>query len=91
MKVMRPDRTINSDYDQTNFSVIPVSGTVALSIQCALSSLASLNLSHKQLQQVPGAGLQSAPGLLINNQISQVHDGTLDGLPDIETLDLSFG
>ena len=57
--------------------------------QCALSSLASLDLSHNQLQQLPGAGLQSAPGLLINNQISQVHDGALDGLPDIETLDLS--
>ena len=28
-------RTINSYYDQTNFSVIPTSGTVALSIQCA--------------------------------------------------------
>ena len=28
-------RTINSHYDQTNFSVIPASGTVALSIQCA--------------------------------------------------------
>ena len=57
--------------------------------QCALSSLASLDLSQNQLQQVPGAGLQSAPGLLINNQISQVHDGALDGLPDIKTLDLS--
>ena len=61
--------------------------------QCALSSLASLDLSHNQLQQVPGAGLQSAPGLrvliLSNNQISQVHDGGLDGLLDIKTLDLS--
>ena len=28
-------RTINSHYDPTNFSVIPASGTVALSIQCA--------------------------------------------------------
>ena len=57
--------------------------------QCTLSSLASLDLSHNQLQQVPGAGLLFAPGLLINNQISQVHDGALDGLPDIKTLDLS--
>ena len=55
--------------------------------QCALSSLASLDLSHNQLQQLPG--LLFAPGLLINNQISQVHDGALDGLPDIKTLDLS--
>ena len=42
---------------------------------------------------MPGAGLQSAPGLrvliLSNNQISQVHDGALDGLPDLKTLDLS--
>ena len=33
------------------------------------------------------------PGLrvliLSNNQISQVHDGALDGVPDIKTLDLS--
>ena len=49
--------------------------------QCALSSLASLDLSDNQFQQLPG--------LLINNQISQVHDGPLDGLPDIKTLDLS--
>ena len=55
--------------------------------QCTLSSLASLDLSHNQLQQLPG--LLFAPGLLINNQISQVHDGALDGLPDIKTLDLS--
>ena len=55
--------------------------------QCALSSLASLDLSDNQLQQLPG--LLFAPGLLINNQISQVHDGALDGLPDIKTLDLS--
>ena len=55
--------------------------------QCALSSLASLDLSHNQLQQLPS--LLFAPGLLINNQISQVHDGALDGLPDIKTLDLS--
>ena len=52
--------------------------------QCALSSL---DLSDNQLQQLPG--LLFAPGLLINNQISQVHDGALDGLPDIKTLDLS--
>ena len=50
-KVMRPDRTINSDYDQTNFSVIPASGTVALSIQCAElvgheSRLAERSLQH---------------------------------------------
>ena len=50
-KVMRPDRTINSDYDQTNFSVIPASGTVALSIQCAElvgheSRLAERSLHH---------------------------------------------
>ena len=50
-KVMRPDRTINLDYDQTNFSVIPASGTVALSIQCAElvgheSRLAERSLQH---------------------------------------------
>ena len=28
-------RTINSEFDQTNFSVIPSLGTVSLSIQCA--------------------------------------------------------
>ena len=60
--------------------------------QCTLSSLANLDLSHNQLQQVPGSGLQSAPGLgvliLSNNQISQVHDGALDGLWDLKTLDL---
>ena len=58
--VMRPDRTINSDYDQTNFSVIPASGTVALSIQCAElvgheSRLAERSLqhlaSHRELRQ----------------------------------------
>ena len=68
-KVMRPDRTINSDYDQTNFSVIPASGTVALSIQCAelvghesrlaerslqhLASLRDLHIAHCKLAALP--------------------------------------
>ena len=82
---MRPDRTINLSHN----SVKDVKDAGLGGDQCTLSSLASLDLSHNQLQQVPGAGLQSAPGLLINNQITQVHDGALDGLPDIKTLDLS--
>ena len=62
-KVMRPDRTINSDYDQTNFSVIPASGTVALSIQCAElvghksrlaeRSLRDLSIAHCKLAALP--------------------------------------
>ena len=68
-KVMRPDRTINSDYDQTNFSVIPASGTVALSIQVAelvghesrlaerslqhLASLRDLSIAHCKLAALP--------------------------------------
>ena len=68
-KVMRPDRTINLDYDQTNFSVIPASGTVALSIQCAelvghesrlaerslqhLASLRDLSIAHCKLAALP--------------------------------------
>ena len=46
---------------------------------------ASLNLSHNQLQQMPGLRVL----ILSNNQISQVNDGGLDGLLDIKTLDLS--
>ena len=53
--------------------------------QCALSSLASLDLSHSQLQSAPGLRVL----ILSNNQISQVHDGALDGLLDLKTLDLS--
>ena len=62
-------RTINSDYDQTNFSVIPASGTVALSIQCAelvghesrlaarslhhLAGLRDLSIAHCKLAALP--------------------------------------
>ena len=53
--------------------------------QCALSSLANLDLSHSQLQSAPGLRVL----ILSNNQISQVHDGALDGLLDLKTLDLS--
>ena len=66
-------RTINSEYDQTNFSVIPASGTVALSITCAelvghvsrlddrslahLASLEDLEISHCKLTSLPAASL----------------------------------
>ena len=62
-------RTINSHYGQTNFSVIPASGTVALSIQCAelmghesrlaerslqhLASLRDLSITHCKLAALP--------------------------------------
>ena len=66
-------RTINSEYDQTNFSVIPAAGTVALSVKCAelvghesrladrslahLSDLEDLEISHCKLTSLPTAGL----------------------------------
>ena len=81
-KVMRPDRTINSDYDQTNFSVIPASGTVALSIQVAelvghesrlaerslhhLASLRDLSIAHCKLAALPR---HSLAGLQLYNHL----------------------
>ena len=66
-------RTIKSHYDQTNFSVIPASGTVALSIQCAelvgheswlaerslqhLASLRDLSIAHCKLAALPSHSL----------------------------------
>jgi len=66
-------RTINSEYDQTNFSVIPWRGTVSLSIQCAqlvqhrssldnhglqhLSQLQDLSISHCKLTSLPSNSL----------------------------------
>ena len=66
-------RTINSEYDRTNFSVIPWRGTVSLSIQCAdlvsltstlddyglrhLQQLQDLSISHCKLSSIPRHGL----------------------------------
>ena len=60
---------------------------------CRLMSLASLDLSHNQLREVARDSFSAAAGLKLlllgNNQISQVHDGALNGLTDLKTLDLS--
>ena len=90
-KVMRPDRTINSDYDQTNFSVIPASGTVALSIQCAelvghesrlaerslqhLASLRDLRIAHCKLAVLPRHSLAGLQRLANLSVHTQPRDG----------------
>ena len=60
---------------------------------CRLMSLASLDLSFNDLREVARDSFSSAANLklllLSNNQISQVHDGALNGLGDLKTLDLS--
>lgn len=60
---------------------------------CRLMSLASLDLSFNDLREVARDAFSSAANLqlllLSNNQISQVHDGALNGLGDLKTLDLS--
>ena len=50
-------RTINSEFDSTNFSVIPAAGTAALAIQCsdsvsAQSRLLNSSFAHLTLLQV---------------------------------------
>ena len=66
-------RTINSEFDQTNFSVIPSLGTVSLSIQCAelvthrsrldnssfhhLGQLEDLSIKYCKLSQLPSRSL----------------------------------
>ena len=60
---------------------------------CRLMSLASLDLSHNQLREVARDSFTAAASLKLlllgSNQISQVHDGALNGLSDLKTLDLS--
>ena len=60
---------------------------------CRLMSLASLDLSHNDLREVARDSFSAAANLKLlllgNNQISQVHDGALNGLNDLKTLDLS--
>ena len=60
---------------------------------CRLTSLASLDLSHNELREVARDSFSAATSLKLlllgNNQISQVHDGALNGLSDLKTLDLS--
>ena len=72
-------RTINSEYDKTNFSVIPWQGTVSLGIQCAelvthvsrldphslqhLSQLQQLSISHCKLSSLPSASLAGLDNL----------------------------
>ena len=89
-------RTINSDYDQTNFSVIPASGTAALSIQCAelvghesrlaarslhhLAGLSYLRISHCNLTALPR---DSLAGLQLLAKLS-VH--TLHTHPEAKAL-----
>ena len=90
-------RTINSEYDQTNFSVIPASGTVALSITCAelvghvsrlddrslahLASLEDLEISHCKLTSLPAASLTG---------LARLANLSLHTHPDPES-DLSLG
>ena len=66
-------RTINSEFDQTNFSVIPSLGTVSLSIQCAelvthrsrldnssfhhLGQLEDLSIKYCKLSHLPSGSL----------------------------------
>ena len=60
---------------------------------CRLMSLASLDLSHNDLREIARDSFSSAANLKLlllgNNKISQVHDGALNGLSDLKTLDLS--
>ena len=60
---------------------------------CRLMSLASLDLSFNDLREIARDSFSAAANLklllLANNQISQVHDGALNGLSDLKTLDLS--
>ena len=67
-------RTINSEYDQTDFSVIPSTGTVSLAIRCAeaiqhksqlfersfqhLSQLEALSIEHCKLGSIPANSFQ---------------------------------
>ena len=67
-------RTINSEYDQTDFSVIPSTGTVSLAIRCAeaiqhesqlfersfqhLSQLEALSIEHCKLGNIPANSFQ---------------------------------
>ena len=94
-KVMRHDRTINSDYDQTNFSVIPASGTVALSIQCAelvghesrlaerslhhLAGLRDLSIAHCKLAALPRHSLAGFQRLAKLSVHTHPEDGEAGG------------
>ena len=60
---------------------------------CRLMSLASLDLSNNDLREIARDSFSAAANLKLlllgNNQIAQVHDGALNGLSDLKTLDLS--
>lgn len=72
-------RTINSEFDKTNFSVIPSLGTVSLTILCAesipsesrllngsfehLHELEELNIEHCKLMEIPPGGFSGLPVL----------------------------
>lgn len=109
-------RTINSEFDQTNFSVIPSVGTVSLSIQCAeaiiheskllnhsfqhLHQLEDLSIKHCKIGRLPlatFAGLSRLKNLTIQTHSDieesfsfSIVGGTFSGLSQLTSLDLSY-